>query len=111
MLFPLYWLVAWRVMWVTLLARERPEAPAAEVLPGPAVEVLSIAVGQPVATARDVTHALARLAGAEDWRNAPEPGLQRIWTGLRSLDAMVQFHDALQAPKCDARLATMRARG
>jgi len=93
----LYWLVAWRVMWVTLLARERPEAPAAEVLPGPAVEVLSIAVGQPVATARDVTHALARLAGAEDWRNAPEPGLQRIWTGLRSLDAMVQFHDALQA--------------
>lgn len=92
----LHWLVAWRVMWVTLLARERPEAPAEEVLTPEAVKVLSIAIRTPVATARDVTHGLAKLAGAEDWRNAPEPGLQRIWTGLRNLDNMSEFYQALQ---------------
>jgi Transposase DDE domain len=92
----LYWLVAWRVLWVTHLARERPEVSAEEVLGAEELRVLGIVAKRPLVTARDVTQALAKLAGAESWRNAPEPGAKRIWTGLRALDNMLQFYRALQ---------------
>jgi hypothetical protein len=81
--------VAWQVLYVTLLAREEPERPAAEVLSPDELGVLRAAAPKVVETAADVVKEIARLAGYQPYRTAPPPGVKRVWRGLLRLHQMV----------------------
>jgi hypothetical protein len=86
----LYFVVAWRLLYLTHLARTEPERPAHDLLATEELAVLTQAEGKPVTTAQAAVRAVAKLGGHETYRNAPEPGVKRLWLGLRRLEAMVE---------------------
>lgn len=85
-----YGVVAWRLLWLTLLARVQPETPAAQLVEAAERTVLEQASGRPVATARQVVRAIARLGGFAGSPSEGEPGVKALWLGLRRLEAMVE---------------------
>ena len=85
-----YGVVAWRLLWLTLLARVEPEKPAGELVAAAERTVLEQASGRPVATARQVVRAIARLGGFAGSPSEGEPGVKAVWLGLRRLEAMVE---------------------
>jgi hypothetical protein len=84
----LYYLVAWRLMFLTYLGRTNPDLPAQTALTSEEVAVLSAATNRPVTTMREAIVAIAILGGYEHYRNAPPPGPKRLWIGLRRLEDM-----------------------
>jgi hypothetical protein len=85
-----YGVVAWRLLWLTYLARVAPETPAAQLVDAAERTVLEQASGRPVATARQVVRAIARLGGFAGSPSEGEPGVKALWLGLRRLEAMVE---------------------
>ena len=86
----LCYVVAWRLLWLTYLARAAPDAPAASFCTPVEQAVLTAAVRRPVGTRRDVVRAIAQLGGFPGHPAAGEPGVKTLWLGLRQLEAMVQ---------------------
>lgn len=84
----LYYMVAWRVMHLTYLARTKPDEPADLVLNPVEQQVLRAAAKRPVVTVSDALREIARLAGYEHYAKAPPPGVKRIWQGLRILETL-----------------------
>lgn len=85
-----YYLVAWRLLYATYLARETPAAPATVVFTELEVQVLESVSGKPVPTLELAVREIARLGGYEYYRNKPlPPGVKVMWWGLQRLDAMV----------------------
>jgi hypothetical protein len=93
----LKWVVAWRMLWLTHQLRDDKAAPAAGFLSAEELLVLRVATGRAVVSAEDVARAVAKLGGAEEWRNAPMPGEKRLWMGLHQLQTMLDYHRALEA--------------
>ena len=93
----LKWVVAWHILWLTHQMREDRAAPAAGFLDAEELLVLRVATGRAVLSAEEVARAIAKLGGAEEWRNAPLPGEKRLWMGLQQLQAMVDYQRALEA--------------
>jgi hypothetical protein len=85
-----YGVVAWRLLWLTLLARVEPERPATELVTAEEQMVLAQASGSSVATARQVVRAIAQLGGFAGSPSEGEPGVKALWLGLRRLEAMVE---------------------
>jgi transposase Tn5 family protein len=85
-----YGVVAWRLLWLTYLARLEPEKPAGELVEPEERAVLEEASGGPVRTARQVVRAIARLGGFAGSPSQGEPGVKSLWLGLRRLEAMVE---------------------
>jgi hypothetical protein len=83
-----YYLVAWRILYLTHLARTKPDAPAECVLQPIEQQVLQAAAKRPVVTVADALREIARLAGYEHYANAPPPGVKRVWQGLRILETL-----------------------
>jgi hypothetical protein len=86
----LYFVVAWRLLYLTHVAREAPGTPAATLLNPVEQQVLAQRCGRPVTNAREVVRAVAQLGGWEAYRKAPPPGVKVIWLGLRQLQALVE---------------------
>ena len=85
-----YYLVAWRLLYVTHLARETPQVPATTVFTAVEVQVLAAVSGQPVGTLASAVREIARLGGYEPYRNKRlPPGVKVMWWGLQRLAAMV----------------------
>lgn len=84
----LYYVVAWRLLYLTYTARENPDAPATTVLDADEVAVLEAATGQPVPTVAAAVTAIARLGGYQPYRNGPPPGVKVLWQGQIRLDSM-----------------------
>lgn len=85
-----YYIVAWRLLHVTYLARETPEAPAKTVFTSVEVQVLEAVGGTRVGTLADAVREVAKLGGYEPHRNKRlPPGVKVMWWGLQRLDAMV----------------------
>ena len=85
-----YYLVAWRLLHLTYLARIKPDAPAAEALAPDEITVLAAATNRAVTTIAEAVTAIAILGGQEHYRNAPPPGPKRLWLGIRRLEAMTE---------------------
>jgi len=85
-----YGVVAWHLLWLTYLARTAPEKPATELVGSAERTVLEQASGGPVATARQVVRAIAKLGGFAGSPSEGEPGVKALWLGLRRLEAMVE---------------------
>ena len=85
----LLYVVAWRLLHLTYLARQSPEQPAAASFEERELEVLSLIEGQPVQTISAAVLAIARLGGYNYYPKAGPPGVKTLWLGLRKLEAMV----------------------
>jgi hypothetical protein len=92
-----YGVVAWRLLWMTHLARTEPEQPA-EAVVGPEERcVLEAALRRPVRTTREAIRAVAKLGGFAGAPSQGEPGVKSLWLGWRQLEAMVEgYRLALQ---------------
>lgn len=94
-----YFMVAWRLMWLTHLARTEPDKPAEEVLQADELLALRAAAPKPVETVKDALREIARLAGYEHYANAPPPGVKRVWQGLMYLQALTHGWNLAQKTK------------
>lgn len=98
------YVVAWRLLWLTQLAREEPEAPAETLVSAEEQTVLALATGQPVTNRREVIRALARLGGFPGNPKAGEPGVKTLWLGLTRFDGlMAGWRLQVLAQKCATR--------
>jgi len=100
-----YAVVAWRLLWLTYLAREEPEGDGEGVLtPGEAV-VLRAWMEQhrhtwpEQPTTREVVRAIACLGGFLGRRGDGEPGVTVLWRGLRTLELLVAGYHLAQAQR------------
>lgn len=85
-----YYVVAWRLLHLTYLARERPDAPASEAFEADELTVLAAATKREVATVWEAVLAVAELGGWERYRTAPPPGVKSLWVGWITLRGMVR---------------------
>lgn len=109
----LYAIVAWRLLWLTYLARGEPELPCTVLLSTDEWQVLFRA-RHPAADlpARppplgQAVRCIARLGGFLDRAGDGEPGVKVLWRGLRRLDDLTlgwQIAHAGTAPPPCARL-------
>jgi hypothetical protein len=83
-----YYVVAWRLLHLTYVARETPEASARTVLEAEELTVLTAAVGRPVKTVAQVVQAMAKLGGFLPYQKTP-PGLKTLWHGWQYLQGLV----------------------
>jgi hypothetical protein len=83
------YLVAWRVLCTRDTARAFPDAPADQLVSAEEQAVLEAAEGRALPTTRDVTRAIAHLAGFPRYPSAGEPGVRSLWEGLRCLDSIL----------------------
>jgi hypothetical protein len=88
---PVFSIVAWRLLWLTLQARETPEAPCTMILADFEWKVLYATAhrtrqlpAQPP-TLREAVRLIAQLGGFLGRKHDGEPGPQTIWRGLRRL--------------------------
>ena len=86
----IYYIVAWRLLYLTYMARQEPDASATQAFEPLELEVLESKAGKSVETIAKAVHAIARLGGYRASKNQPEPGVKVLWIGLRRLDAMVE---------------------
>lgn len=84
-----YFVVAWRLLWLTYIARTDPDRPAEEVFESTEIAVLEAATAKPIKTVALAVIAIAGLGGYEYYKSAPPPGPKMLWQGLRKLDNMV----------------------
>jgi hypothetical protein len=84
----MYYLVAWRLMYLTYLARTAPNTPAASAMSRDEITVLSRATRREVRTIADAVLAIATLGGYQHYGKAPPPGPKRLWIGLKRLEDM-----------------------
>jgi DDE family transposase len=95
----LYSIVAWRLLHLTYLAREVPQAPVEEALSGTERFVLELASGKPIRTVQEALLAVAKIAGFRPVPSAPNPGVKSLWLGFRKLnDLLTGFELARQPP-------------
>ena len=105
----LYAIVAWRLLWLTYLARTDPDVPCTVVLATTEWQVLYVTLHQtsilpprppPLGQA---VHWIARLGGFLDRAGDGEPGLKVLWRGLRRLeDLSLGWHLATTFPPAAA---------
>lgn len=86
-----YCIVAWRLLWLTYLAREDDGAPCTVALPPPAWQSLYCTIHQtPTApaqppTLRQAVRWIAQLGGFLGRKGDGEPGVKVLWRGLQRL--------------------------
>jgi hypothetical protein len=86
----IYYVVAWRLLYLTYLARERPEGPAAEAFEPDELTVLAARAKREIHTLWEAVLAVAELGGWQRYRTAPPPGVKSLWVGWITLRAMVE---------------------
>jgi hypothetical protein len=93
-----YGVVAWRLLWMTHLARTDPDQPATAVVSEWERVVLERAVRRPVRTVREAVRAVAQLGGFAGSPSMGEPGVKSLWLGWRPLQAMVAGYQLALQP-------------
>ena len=88
---PIFSIVAWRLLWLTLQARETPEAPCTMILAEFEWKSLCAAIHGPrripatPPSLREAARMIAQLGGFLGRKGDGEPGPQTLWRGLRRL--------------------------
>jgi len=86
----LYYMVAWRLLSITYLARIQPDQPASSSFGPEEIELLSFESGKPVKTISAAILAVAKMGGYVYYRSAAPPGVKTVWLGLRQLQQMLR---------------------
>lgn len=100
-----YYVVAWRLLHLTYVAREDPERNPAEVMAPDELTVLRATTKKPLAMLVEVVREIAVLGGHQYWRNAPPPGVKSLWLGWKRLTGMVEgwrLHEQITGRRYDA---------
>lgn len=84
----LYYVTAWRLLFITYIARVQPEAPAESILRPTEIEVLETIEKKPITTTAAAVVCIAKLGGHTPYKNGPPPGIKVLWIGLRRLEDM-----------------------
>ena len=84
----LYYITAWRLLYITYLARVQPDAPAELILNDTEIGILEMIAKTPIKSILAAVIAIAKLGGYEYYKNGPPPGVKRLWIGLRRLEDM-----------------------
>ena len=93
----IYYVVAWRLLHLTYLGRERPDEPASESLEPTELKVLAAATKRAVSTLGEAVLAIAELGGWQRYRRAPPPGVKSLWVGWITLRGMVAGYQLARA--------------
>lgn len=100
----LYTVVAWRLLYLTYVAREAPQLPCTAILEEEEWRLLYVASSRRGATlpkspptVRDAVRRIAMLGGFQGRKGDGEPGVQSIWTGFRRLMEFSFAYNALRA--------------
>ena len=83
-----YSIVAWRLLYLTYIARERPETPASNFFEELSLRILSTYIGKRVHNIGDAVGIIAHIGGFRPCPSAPRAGVKSLWLGLRRLDGM-----------------------
>lgn len=94
----LYYVVAWRLVWLTYLGRVAPALPAPAVFTGAELQILAHATRRKVGTVGEAVVALGCLGGYVPYRKALPPGVKVLWQGYRRLQDALLGYAALQDP-------------
>lgn len=88
-------IVAWRLLWLTYVARQQPDQPCTTILATPEWQALycthhrTTSPPRDPPSVRDALRWIAQLGGFLARRGDGEPGVKVIWRGLRRLDDIV----------------------
>lgn len=85
-----YSIVAWRVLYLTYLVRDQPQAPAAEYFEPLEVKVLQAKAQKPVKTLEEAVVALGRLVNFQKTKKQPMPGVKLMGEALVKLHYMIE---------------------
>lgn len=85
-----YYVVAWRLLHLTYVAREDPDRPADEILAPDELTVLRAATKKRVHTLAEAVREIATLGGYQYYRKALPPGVKSLWLGWKRLTGMVE---------------------
>lgn len=94
----IYYVVAWRLLHLTYLGRERPDEPASSAFEADELLVLAAKTRHPVTTVGEAVLAVAELGGWQRYRTAPPPGVKSMWMGWITLRAMVDGYRLARTP-------------
>lgn len=83
------YVIAWRLLHLTYVARHEPHAPAERVVTSEELTVLQAAAAEEVTTVAQVVEAIARLGGRLPYVKHP-PGIKVLWAGWLQLQAMLR---------------------
>jgi hypothetical protein len=86
----IHYVTAWRILHLRDAARRTPEGPAERAVQPDEHALLEAVEGKALPTIRDVTRAIAHLAGFPRYPSAGEPGVRSLCAGLYRLAAMVE---------------------
>jgi hypothetical protein len=95
---PLYSVIAWRILYATMLSRAVPEAPCTAVLEPEEWQALYCTLHHtptPPATPptlRQAVHWIARLGGFLERRGDGEPGVSVLWKGFQHLTDLTTMY-------------------
>ncbi len=93
----IYYVVAWRLLHLTYVARERPDAPAAEAFAPEEITVLGLKTRRDIDTLWKAVRAVAEIGGWQRYSKTP-PGVKSLWVGWITLQGMVEgYRLALRA--------------
>lgn len=86
----IYYIVAWRLLFMTYLSRNEPQMPASCALSADEIIVLSASQKRKITTIEAAVKAICKLGGYEPYAKAKDPGVKSFWTGIRKLESMVE---------------------
>jgi hypothetical protein len=85
-----YYVVAWRLLYLTYRARLEPDLAASTCLSASELAVLAAKYGQAPRTLQEAIALVARLGGIRKSRRSAEPGVKALWEGIRDLERLVE---------------------
>jgi hypothetical protein len=98
-------IIAWRIFWLTHIARVAPHTPACAVISQHEFHVLravttpSASQKSTLSTAKDIVRAIARLGGFLNRKHDGDPGPTPIWRGWQVLQQLSMHFDQKEAVK------------
>jgi hypothetical protein len=99
-----YSVIAWRLLYATMLSRAMPEAPCTALLEPEEWQALYCAIhvtATPPAeppTLREAVHWIGRLGGFLARRGDGEPGVTVLWKGFQHLTALTFMYRIMRPP-------------
>jgi hypothetical protein len=84
----LYYVAAWRLLYIDYFARTQPNAPPNLILRPLEIEVLEMVEKRRIRTLSGAVAAMAKLGGYEPYKHGPLPGIKVMCAGYRRLEDM-----------------------
>lgn len=90
--------IAWRILWVTLINRHTPDLPATEILSQDEYKALSLhinrtdSLSEKIPTVREAVRWIAMLGGFLARKGDKEPGTMTIWRGWQRMNDITETY-------------------